>query len=112
MERISFYGSESNGVSDSDYESFLFSVASDKSKFMDDYGEYDEDKYARIRRILNEVVKNELTEAQHVVVHLFFYQRKPVTKIAEELGVTGTTVYKNLARAKENIKKIMKYVIL
>lgn len=54
-------------------------------------------------------VETELTEKQQLCVKRHFYDGVSVTSLAEELGVSKSTVSRHLSRAKLRIEKCVRY---
>ena len=69
------------------------------------------EKIGRIKRLLPEVIRQELTDRQKQVVLLYYYQKYNIPQIAKELGVNKSTVHRHLKAAKERIRKALQYSI-
>lgn len=63
-----------------------------------------------MRRRIALVVQNELTDRQRYVVTAYYWERKTLKTIAEELGVNKSTVWRTLQRGKTRVAKYLKYL--
>ena len=63
---------------------------------------------AQLRRLKN-VIEGELSPCQRRVVEGIYYENKTVTALAQELGVNKSTVSRTLRRARERMRKYLKY---
>jgi len=66
---------------------------------------------SRLRSILLNVIKNELTARQTEIIMLYYFKELDVTEIAERCGVTPQAVSAVMARARKRIYRFMKYYI-
>lgn len=65
--------------------------------------------WEKMKKILFQVLKTELTNRQREMLLLFFVKRMSMTEIANQLHVNKSTVCRTIKRAVENIKKYIKY---
>lgn len=63
----------------------------------------------RLFRNLHKVMEDELTPRQRQMVEMYYFQRKNIPKIAEELGLNRSTVCRTLHRGKDRIRRFLKY---
>lgn len=64
---------------------------------------------ATLKRVLHNVINNELTDRQKEIVLLYYFNNKNVSEISRELGVNKSTVSRHLSRARERIERVLKY---
>ena len=69
-------------------------------------------KDERLRRVLLEIIENELTARQREILSMHFAQNMKVTEIARELGIEKSTVSRTLSSAIDKIYKYMKYTFM
>lgn len=81
----------------------------DMTVWLRDNSEDNSLRLERLRRNLRQVREQELTPRQRQMVELFFEQNMSVTEIARHLGVSNSTVSRTLKRAKDRIRKYLKY---
>lgn len=75
----------------------------------EDNAESNSEKIKKVKKVMLEVVKNDLTPRQKQLVMLYYYSNMTMVEIAEELGIDHSTVSKTLARARKNIMDRLKY---
>lgn len=65
-----------------------------------------EDAYAdnELQKLLLQSI-NELSESQRIIIKGFYFDNKPITKLAEELDMPVNTVKTNLSRGRKNLEK-------
>lgn len=63
----------------------------------------------RLFRNLHKVMRDELTPRQRQMVEMYYFQKKNIPKIAEELGLNRSTVSRTLYRGMSRIRKYLKY---
>lgn len=63
----------------------------------------------RLFRNLHKVMRDELTPRQRQMVEMYYFQKKNIPKIAEELGLNRSTVSRTLNRGMGRIQKYLKY---
>lgn len=64
----------------------------------------------RMKKLIAVVIDMELTDRQKDCLTMRVYQGISVEDIAAELGIRPTTVYKHIKKAKEALKKCVKYL--
>ncbi len=67
----------------------------------------------QIKRMKNnlKIAMNEyLTDRQKEILNMYYFDNKTIVQISNELGVTKGTVSITLKRAKNNLKKIKKFM--
>lgn len=62
-----------------------------------------------IRCALADIIENELTDRQKEMVHLYYYEGKNSREISEQLYVNKSTVSRTLYRARERIRKNLRF---
>lgn len=93
MSRRKKYNDEITGEVDSQIRCLLHGTKNDKI----------------LRKILYDVIKNELTARQNKIIMLYYFEGFNIPQIAEMYGVTPQAVSAVMARARKRIYKIMKY---
>lgn len=68
-----------------------------------------ENDRSRIKRILLNVIKGELTENQQKIVIMYYFRNMKLQEIANETGVTFQAVSATLARARNRLYRVLKY---
>lgn len=63
----------------------------------------------KLKRLINEIVRNDLTALQRELVIEHYYKSKSMTEIARERGVNKSTVSRNLKKARERVANTLKY---
>lgn len=63
----------------------------------------------RLFRNLRKVMKDELTPRQRQMVTMYYFQRKNIPVIANELGLNPSTVSRTLKRGRARIQRYLKY---
>ena len=72
----------------------------------------EEDNRQRLRRILLNVIKNELTPRQKEIIMLYYFKNIDMVQIGEMLGVTPQAVSSAMARARLKMYRILKYYLM
>ena len=70
-----------------------------------------EESMQRLRRALTQAVQNELTPKQRTYLQMYYFDRKNMTEIAEEEGVDKSTVSRTIARAENNLYRVLRYCV-
>ena len=65
----------------------------------------------RLRRNLRRAREQELTPRQRQMLELHYDQRLSVTEIAKELGLHPSTVSRTLGRARERLRRYLRYTL-
>lgn len=65
--------------------------------------------HAKLKRIMMNVVKGELTENQQKMIIMYYFRNMKLHEIAEETGVSVQAVSATLARARNRIYRVLKY---
>jgi RNA polymerase sigma factor (sigma-70 family) len=63
-----------------------------------------------MRKRIALVVENELTDRQKYILTAYYWERKTLQVIANELGVQKSTVWRTLQRGKSRVAKYLKYL--
>lgn len=69
------------------------------------------DEHGRTRKVLLNVIKNELTARQTEIIMLYYVKELSVTEISEICGITPQGVSSVMARARKKIFRYMKYTL-
>ncbi len=67
-----------------------------------------EEETAELRRILLNIIKNELTPRQKQIIMLYYFKKTDIVTIGRELGVTPQAVSAVMARARMKIYRILR----
>lgn len=67
------------------------------------------EQLARLKRIMQQVIRHRLTKRQKEILTLYYFEHKNMPQIAEMLGVHKSTVSRTLSRARENIRKYLEF---
>lgn len=62
-----------------------------------------------VRRALTDIIEHELTERQKQILHLYYFEGKNGREISEMLYVNKSTVSRTLYRARERIRKNLRF---
>lgn len=65
----------------------------------------------KLRKILLNVIKNELTPRQKEIIMLYYFKGIDTVRIGEQLGITPQAVSAVMSRAKMRIFRILQYYI-
>ena len=68
-----------------------------------------EERLCRLRRNLRQVREKELTPRQRKILELRYEQGMSGVEIAEELGISPSTVSRTLGRARERLRRYLQY---
>lgn len=63
-----------------------------------------------LQKALLRVIQEELSPCQRQVILLYFFDGENIPAIAKQLGVNKSTVSRTLKRARENLKKYLRYI--
>ncbi|MDE6849580.1 MAG: sigma-70 family RNA polymerase sigma factor [Ruminococcus sp.] len=89
----------------------IFSGAEDED-LLAIFGSNNSDKKRRkIRKMLMEVIENELTPKQREVITDYYFNHINIPEIARKQGVSGAAVSAKIIAGKRRIQKFMKYCI-
>lgn len=69
----------------------------------------EEDSRGRLRKILLNVINNELTPRQKEIIMLYYFQKKDIVAISRELEVTPQAVSAVMSRARLRMFRILQY---
>ncbi|MBQ8960973.1 MAG: sigma-70 family RNA polymerase sigma factor [Ruminococcus sp.] len=72
----------------------------------------EEDSRRRLRRVLLNVIKNELTPRQKEIIMLYYFKNIDTVQIGKMLGITPQAVSGAMARARLRMYKILKYYLI
>ncbi len=68
-----------------------------------------ETDHRKLKRILMNVIKGELTENQQKMVIMYYFKNMKLQEIADETGITFQAVSATLARARNRLYRVLKY---
>ena len=69
------------------------------------------EQMTRLRRNLRRAREEELTERQREMVGLYYDQGMTMPQIAEQLGVSRSTVSRTLRRARDRLYRCLRYTL-
>ena len=72
----------------------------------------EEDNSRRLRKVLLNVIKNELTPRRKEIIMLYYFKNIDIVRIGKMLGVTPQAVSAAMARARLRMYRILKYYIM
>ena len=81
----------------------------DLAVWLRENAETNNEQMSRLRRNLLRAIDEDLTPRQREVVSMHYFNGLSVAKIAEKLNVDRSTVSRTLARAEQNLRKMLKY---
>ena len=81
----------------------------DLAVWLRENAETNNEQMSRLRRNLLKAIDEDLTPRQREVVSMHYFNGLSVAKIAEKLNVDRSTVSRTLARAEQNLRKMLKY---
>ena len=79
--------------------------------YLRETGEDNSLQMERLRRNLRRAREQELTPRQRQMLELHYDQRLSVTEIAKELGLHPSTVSRTLERARERLRRYLRYTL-
>ena len=65
----------------------------------------------KLKKVLLNVIKNELTPRQKEIIMLYYFQNKDIVTIGRELGVTPQAVSAAMSRARLRMFRILQYYV-
>ena len=83
----------------------------DMTVWLRDHAEDNSEQLERLRRGLRRAREQELTPRQRQMLELHYDQRLSVTEIAKELGLHPSTVSRTLGRARERLRRYLRYTL-
>ena len=83
----------------------------DMTVYLRETGEDNSLQLERLRRNLRRAREAELTDRQRQMLELHYDQRLPVTEIARRLGVHTSTVSRTLERARQRLRRCLRYTL-
>ncbi len=70
-----------------------------------------DDSKIKLRKILLNVINNELTPRQKEIIVLYYFKKTDIVTIGRQLGVTPQAVSAAMKRARLKMYRIMKYYV-
>ena len=83
----------------------------DMAVYLRETGEDNSLQMERLRRNLRRAREQELTPRQRQMLELRYDRQLSVTEIAEKLGVHPSTVSRTLQRARERLRRYLRYTL-
>ncbi len=74
-------------------------------------GSSDSESRQKLKKILLNIIKNELTPRQKEIIMLYYFKGIDIVRIGEQLNITPQAVSAAMSRAKVRIFRILKYYI-
>ena len=71
----------------------------------------EEDSTRKLRKILLNVINNELTPRQKEIIVLYYFRKTDIVTIGKQLGITPQAVSAAMQRGRLKIYRIMKYYV-
>ena len=65
----------------------------------------------KLKKVLLNVIKNELTPRQKEIIMLYYFKRIDIVTIGKQLGITPASVSITMKRARLKMYRILKYYI-
>lgn len=65
----------------------------------------------RMKKILQKAIKEELTDKQRICMTRYYLENKTIRVIAEELGLSPSTVCRHIQNARKKIRHIADYYV-
>ena len=65
----------------------------------------------KLKKVLLNVIKNELTPRQKEIIMLYYFKRTDIVTIGKQLGITPASVSITMKRARLKMYRILKYYI-
>lgn len=78
--------------------------------YMDDESGTNEKQRERMKKLLAQGIKHELTQRQRDCIGMKYIHKMTAEEIAAELDITAATVYKHIRMAKKRLKKLNYYL--
>lgn len=75
------------------------------------YGKDEEGNYSRLRKVILNVINNELTPRQKELIMLYYFKESSMSEISEQTGITIQAVSAVISRARLRIFRILQYYI-
>ena len=69
----------------------------------------DEGRASDLKRILLNVIKNELTPRQKEIIMLYYFKGVDIVRISQKLGVTPQAISSAMSRARLKLYRFMQY---
>ncbi|MGN1080470.1 MAG: sigma-70 family RNA polymerase sigma factor [Acutalibacteraceae bacterium] len=87
-------------------DDFVINLAS-----LNDYfsGGDNAEQLKRAKKMIKSAMEEELTPLQRETLTEYYFKGKTMAQIAREQGINKATVSRTVKRARENIKKVLKY---
>ena len=98
MSRRNYYSDQFAGTAD---RGIRFALSCDE----------EDDRAARLRRIMLKIINNELTPRQKEIIVLYYFREMDIVAIGRKLGVTPQSVSAVLARGRVRLFRFLQYYI-
>lgn len=76
------------------------------------FDQSDEDSTKRLKKILLNIIKNELTPRQKEIIMLYYFKRTDIVTIGKLLGITPQSVSVTMRRARLKMYRILRYYMI
>ncbi|MDE6092301.1 MAG: sigma-70 family RNA polymerase sigma factor [Ruminococcus sp.] len=73
--------------------------------------ESDEDSVRKLKKLLLNVINNELTPRQKQIIVLYYFKKTDIVNIARQLEITPQAVSAVMSRARVRMYRIMQYYL-
>ncbi|MEG0780620.1 MAG: sigma-70 family RNA polymerase sigma factor [Oscillospiraceae bacterium] len=83
--------------------------AGDMTVWLRETAEDNSEDMGRLKRNLRRAREQELTPRQRQMLALYYDENKNMSRIAEELGVSRSTVSRTISRAKKRLFRCLRY---
>ena len=94
---------------------FIHITDNNKHRLMSDsgfwHGSTNKNSRDKMKKILSMAVLNELTERQRICIVDYYLNGKKEKEIAKELGLHPSTVSRTLERARERLRRYLRYTL-
>ena len=89
---------------------FSLEVFGDRLPIVDYFGgESNRQQLESMKNALKKAMKTELTDRQRYIITEYYFNKRTMTDIANELGITKSTVSRHISRSRERLKASLRY---
>ena len=93
------------------YERQRNTLSSDMAAYMRAVAPDNDEAVSRLKRNLRIARREELTERQAQVLRLYFEEEMTMEAVGHALGISKSTVSRTIARAKQRLKRCLRYAL-
>ena len=83
--------------------------AADLAEYARLMAEDNHEEVSRLKRNLDRALREELTQVERTSLELYYARRLTMTEIGRRLGVTPSTVSRNLKRGEAKLRRCLRY---